>query len=196
MKAIQKIFLTMLLFSGITVAAGAATVVKIEKSGYEKKISVIIEELKSSATVQIVTATGTILAEEKVTKGAFAKIFNLQNLPNGKYRLLVQMEYCEVVQPFQLTRDDLLLNAAHREEYFPPVLNLQSNALDLTLLNTRLVNVTVSILDEAGNQVFEDNLRNVFKVERRYNLADLGKGRYTVQVTTPYRSYYRNIEVK
>ncbi|HMO40924.1 MAG TPA: hypothetical protein PKC76_14765 [Saprospiraceae bacterium] len=198
MKTFQKMFVfAIVLLSATTIwAASAVPTIRIEKSGSDKKISVVVERLKSNAVVQITTVAGVVLEEEKALPGAYARIFNVENLERGSYRVVVATELTEVVQPFAIQADELTLNPQARESYFAPALKWQGELLDLTMYNNRLTDVHVTVLDKQGNVVFQDNVRKVVKVERRYNLNDLGRGDYVVEVSTPHRSYYKNITVK
>lgn len=199
MKAFQKtIALALLLVvSTLTVfAKDAVPTVTIEKSGYEKKISVIIEHLKVPATVQITSVKGSVLEMEAAEGERFAKIFNVSNLEEGKYRVVVTTPSNEIVQPFSIKGDKLELKTSEREVFFAPTLSWKDDALDVMMFNGRLLNVNVKLYDEFGNTVFEDSIQNVLKVERRYNLNELNRGKYTVQVETPRKAYFKDIVVK
>lgn len=199
MKAFQKTIALALLLVVSTLTAFAKDVVPtviIEKSGYEKKISVVIEHLKVPATVQITSAKGSVLEIEATEGERFAKIFNVSNLEEGKYRVVVVTSSNEIVQPFFIKGDKLELKASEREVFFAPTLSWKDDALDVMMFNGRLLNVNVKLYDEFGNTVFEDSMQNVLKVERRYNLNELNRGKYTVQVETPHKAYFKNIVVK
>lgn len=199
MKAFQKTIALALLLAASTLTAfakDAVPTVTIEKSGYEKKISVIIEHLKVPANVQITSATGSVLEIEATEGERFAKIFNVSNLEEGKYRVVVITPSNEIVQPFSIKGDKLELKASEREVFFAPTLSWKNDALDVMMFNNRLVDVKVKLFDEYGNTVFEDSMQNVLKVERRYNLNELNRGKYTVQVETPRKAYFKDIVVK
>ena len=199
MKAFQKTIALALLLVASTltaVAKDAIPTVTIEKSGYEKKISVIIEHLKVPASVQITSTRGSVLEIEASEGERFAKIFNVSNLEDGTYRVVVVMPSNEIVQPFSIKANKLELKPSEREVFFAPTLSWKNQALDVMMFNNRLVDVNVKLFDEYGNTVFEDSMQNVLKVERRYNLNELNRGKYTVQVETPHKAYFKNIVVK
>lgn len=199
MKAFQKTIALALLLVASTltaVAKDAIPTVTIEKSGYEKKISVIIEHLKVPASVQITSTRGSVLEIEASEGERFAKIFNVSNLEDGTYRVVVVMPSNEIVQPFSIKANKLELKPSEREVFFAPTLSWKNQALDVMMFNNRLVDVNVKLFDEYGNTVFEDSMQNVLKVERRYNLNELNRGKYTVQVETPRKAYFKNIVVK
>jgi hypothetical protein len=62
---------------------------------------------------------------------AFAKVFNLSQLPAGRYELFVGSATKEVVQPLIVTEADVVLNEEQRREYFAPTALLRERSLDL-----------------------------------------------------------------
>jgi len=199
MKAFQKILFAIaaLIFSISAMSANeAATTVTIEKFGYEKKISVIAEQLLTTATVKVTTAGYVTLQTETSTDGRFAKVFNLEQLAAGNYKIIVTMGHREIEQPFTIQSEELAMNPDERVEYFIPTFNVKEDALDLMMLNNRLTNVDLTIMDTNGKTIFQDTMKNVIKVERRYDLHNLRNGRYLVEVKTPYKTYHKDIVVR
>ena len=202
MKDFKKILILLALIANIilfvsAVAFASITTVTIEKTAYDKKISVLIENLNTSALLQVKNEEGVLLLEEKVKSAIkFAKIVNVSNLPEGDYQLIVSMERKEVVQPFALTDKELVLNTFARKEFFAPAFKVKDGMVDVMLLNNSLTNVNVSIVDSNGDPMFEEALKNVLKVERRYSLATASRGKYMVRVETPYKAYYQEVVVK
>lgn len=199
MKAFKTMFIAIatLLISAATLSAkDFAPNVMIEKVGYDKRISVIIDHLSGPATVQITTAEGFSLQEEKSKAGRFAKIFNVEQLELGTYKIVITFNFKEIEQPFLIEQEGLELNVNERNEYYVPVLNVKDESLDVMMLNNRLTNIDLSIMDTNGQTIFQDNMQNVIKVERRYDLNQLRQGRYMVRVKTPHKTYYHDIVVK
>lgn len=201
MKAFKKIIILVALTISVVlfvsaVALAANPTVTIEKTADAKKVSVVIEKLSAPATVWVVNEEGIVLLEEKSVGTKFAKIFNLEYLPTGAYKVIITTDRKEIVQPLTLNAAELALNVSAREEFYAPFFNVKNDVIDLSLLNNRLTDINVAIVNAEGYTVYEENFDNVLKVEKRYRLADLGKGNYTVQVTTPHKSYYQAVAVK
>lgn len=199
MKAFQKISIAIatLFVSVVTMSANEVVpTVNIDKVGYEKKISVIVENLLTTATVQITTDNGTVLEKETSKDGRFAKIFNLEQLATGDYSVVITMGHKEIEQPFTIKKDELIVKHNERDEYFIPTVNINEAALDVMMLNNRLTDVDLTILDTNGKTIFQDTMKNVIKVERRYDLNSLRNGRYMVEVKTPRKTYYKDIVVR
>jgi 5-deoxy-D-glucuronate isomerase len=43
---------------------------------------------------------------------------------------------------------------------------------------------------------FEESFDNVIKVERRYDVTSMPKGKYSVVVSTDYKTYYKELVIK
>ncbi len=179
-------------------AASEAASLRIAKldDGY-KQVAVELSGFNGPVLVNLLDGTGYSLMEETVPAGAqFAKVLDLAALPVGTYTIAVSSERREIRQPLRITAADVILYEGQRVEYFAPALRLQERYLDLTWFNTRVANLELSILETDGTEVFNDNLRDIVRVERRYNLSNLRRGRYTVRVTTPFKTHFQTIELK
>lgn len=177
-----------LVASATLASAGTSPLIQIIESANTKKVSVVLEGLSAPATITIEDANGEVLIEEKA-KGKFAKSFNLNRLPQGEYRLVVNTGMVETVQPLSLTKEIVVLNEAARYEVYAPAINVNENFVDLSFLNNRFGNVYVVFLDKNGDVVYEENIQNALKVEKRYDLSRLPKGDYSVRVVVGRGDY-------
>jgi len=177
-----------LVASATLASAGTSPLIQITESANTKKVSVVLEGLSAPATITIEDANGEVLIEEKA-KGKFAKSFNLNRLPQGEYRLVVNTGMVETVQPLSLTKEIVVLTEAARYEVYAPAINVNENFVDLSFLNNRFGNVYVVFLDKNGDVVYEENIQNALKVEKRYDLSRLPKGDYSVRVVVGRGDY-------
>ena len=199
MKVFGKmlIALAILCLSTATLTAGnLAPTVTIEKVGYEPKVSVILENLLTPATVQITTQRDVVLEKETSQNDRFAKIFNLEKLKKGEYKVIVIVGQREIEQPFSIADDGLQINANLRREFFQPTVNVKEETLSLMMFSQQLTDIELEIKDANGRTVFEDKMPNVIRVERLYDLNNLRNGEYMLAVKTPRKTYYRDFEVK
>ena len=191
------IALAILCLSTATLTAGnLAPTVTIEKVGYEPKVSVILENLLTPATVQITTQRDVVLEKETSQNDRFAKIFNLEKLKKGEYKVIVIVGQREIEQPFSIADDGLQINANLRREFFQPTVNVKEETLSLMMFSQQLTDIELEIKDANGRTVFEDKMPNVIRVERLYDLNNLRNGEYMLAVKTPRKTYYRDFEVK
>lgn len=199
MKTFEKMLIALatLCLSIATLSAGnLAPKLTIEKVGYEQKISVIVEHLLTPATVQITTQRDAVLEEETSNSDRFAKIFNLENLTEGEYKVIVTVGQREIEQPFSISNDGLHVNASQRREFFQPTINVKEETLSLMMFSQQLTDVELEITDASGRTIFEDKMQNVIRVERLYDLNKLRDGAYMLAVKTPRKIYYKDFVVK
>lgn len=198
MNVIKNFIASLFLLAFSAVAFAAATPsISIFQAGGEKKVSVQIEDLPTSATIYLKDADGLTLVSENIKGGSsFGKTLNLQNLPAGDYQIVIAAGMRETVQPLTLTNKAVIVDPARRQVFFAPVINVKDDLVDISWLGNRLGNVTVAILNDAGAVVFEEQIKNVLTVSRRYNIADLEKGGYIVKVGTDYKSYYQDLDIR
>ena len=202
-KILKNVLLTPLLLVLLGASTGAlnATPVsslRIEKvsTGY-KQVVVELAGFAGPVSLQLKSEKEELLVDEIVPVGAaFAKVFNLSQLPAGRYELFVGSTNKEVVQPLIVTEADVVLNEGQRREYFAPTALLRDRNLDLNWFSSRIAGqVEVVILDNAGTPIFRDAIKNVFRLERRYRLEHLPRGQYTLRITTPHKTYYQALDL-
>jgi len=170
----------------------------IKKVDNEQKVSVTLNNLKSDAYVRIVDERGVTLIEEELEAvlPSAAKVFNLELLPAGAYDFIISTGKKETVQPVEVLKDDILIKKDQRQVYLVPTIKIGEDFVDVSWLNGKVSNMKVEIARPDGERVFEDEISNVIKVERRYNLKKLSRGEYTMIVTTPYKTHYQQVIVE
>lgn len=198
MKAFQKIALNVLfLFAAANLAiAGGMPRIEIRESASAKKVSVELEKLNAPATITIEDASGNLLIEERVSGKSFAKTFNLNKLENGDYSLVINTGLIQTIQPLTLTDAVLVLDDAKRQEVYAPIINVGDDYVDLSFLNKRMGNVFVVFLNENEEVVYQENISNALKVEKRYNLSRLPKGDYSVKVLVGNGDFYKTVALR
>lgn len=167
--------------------------ISINTIGSEKKVSLVLKNLKTPTTIRLESALEGVLLEEEITNAEYARVLNLNELSTGNYKLVVSTGVRETEQPISITRTGLSLNIGDRREFFAPVVRMNGSLLDVSLLNSSLTNLKLRIEDAEGVLVYEDETRNVVKVEKRYNLSKLPVGEYTVVLNVGDKSYVKTI---
>ncbi len=167
--------------------------ISINTIGSEKKVSLVLKNLRTPTTIRLESATEGVLLEEEITNAEYARVLNLNELSTGNYKLVVSTGVRETEQPISITRTGLSLNIGDRREFFAPVVRMNASLLDVSLLNSNLTTLKLRIEDAEGILVYEDEVRNVVKVEKRYNLSKLPAGEYTVVLNVGDKSYVKTI---
>jgi hypothetical protein len=167
--------------------------ISINTIGSEKKVSLVLKNLRTPTTIRLESALEGVLLEEEITNTEYARVLNLNELSTGDYKLVVNTGVRETEQPLSITRTGLSLNINDRKLFFAPVVRSTGQLLDVSLLNNQLTTLKLKIEDAEGLLVFEDEVRNVVKVEKRYNLSKLPVGEYTVVLNVGDKSYVKTI---
>lgn len=199
MKDLMKKLTVLVALLGLNLMAFANNTnpdVRIEKVADAKKFSLELSNIEpGAATVTLYDAGGVALLTEKAGEKYYGKVFNLANLPIGAYELVITTASRDIVQPIELTYDGVEMDADKRAVYFAPViLTNKTNNLDISYFRGKFADVSVSIYSN-NELVFEEDFDNVIKVERRYDLSSLPKGKYNVLVSTDYKTYYKELVI-
>jgi hypothetical protein len=183
--------------TGALASNGMLPDIVIKKIDGAKKVSVAINNLKRDATINFLDQKGSTLASEVINAEMkpVVKVFNLKNLPAGSYSLVVSTGSKETIQPVTITKDDIFVEEGLRQVYLVPTIKIGDDYVDVSWLNGRISDMNVEIRDTQGRTIFEDELNNVLKVERRYNIEQLERGDYTMIVSTPFKKYYQRLKV-
>lgn len=170
--------------------------VRITTAADAKKFSLELANIEAGATtVTLFDANGVALINEKAGKNTYGKVFNLVNLPTGSYELVITTTNRDIVQPIELTFEGVEMDATKRKVYFAPAILTNETNLDISFFRGKITDVSLAIYQD-NELVFEEDFDNVIKVERRYDLTSLPKGKYNVMVATDYKTYYKELVIK
>ncbi len=162
---------------------------------FSKKVSLLISELDDQATLAIYDQEGHELILESITRGSYAKIFDLSQLDEGDYSFHLSTGLRELEQPFEITSDRLLLDSKNASIVYLPVVRPGENSVDLLVFNQPAQRLKVLILDESGDIVFEERVHQpVTRMQKRYDVSMLERGNYTLQVRTHERIFQQNFK--
>lgn len=177
-------------------ANGSNPDIRIVKMDNARKFVLELDNIDAGATtVTLYDAYGVALLQEGVDKNHYGKIFNMSDLPSGKYELVITTHNRDIVQPIDLTFEGVDMDINKRTVYFAPTILTNKTKLDVSYFRGKMTDVEIAIYDQKNTLVFEEDFDNVIKVERRYNLDSLPKGDYNVVVTTDFKSYYQTVAI-
>lgn len=149
----------------------------------KEMVSVVIEDEK-----------GNILMSEKVNQASnFIKSYNMSQLENGAYTMTVTKTTVRTIQPFNITKEGIVITALEKKEKFIPVVMLKDNKLDVNVLLNNYGKITVNIYDNVGRKVKQDKLTDTLNFHKRYNIVQLPDGLYVVEVTAGDETFYHTV---
>ena len=168
------------------------------KVGKGKKMSVIIEKGSFSNSIEIRNPEGAAKLQRAidVTTSPFLQIFNVETWPLGIYEIIIRSRDKKVVQPIEITENDLtVLNEARKEYFVPIIAHQKSKSIKIYMNNNKKEDIEVSIINERGSTIFKKVYRNKLQFKQRYDLRKLRKSVYLVKVTTNKKAFYRHIRI-
>lgn len=199
MNTIKKVLISLAmsaLFINLAVANNYIPVLKVE-AGIDKKFYLALENVSAETSVQILDQEGFTLIEESVAASeAFEKVFNLEKLQAGIYTLVIKSNYKETVQPMIITGRNLIVDESKRKEFYPAIIKMEKNNVNLSLLNPTKSKVVLSIQDATGETLYRDALNDLMVVEKRYDLSQLSSGQYTVVVDTSNEVFTQRVQLR
>ena len=172
---------------------------KINITAIENSKTVVVtltNNALSEMTVALEDAFGENFATDKVKPSAhFAKRYNLSQLEAGKYRLVVTKNLVKTIQPFELTNRNIILNELERKDKFLPTVIQRDKKLDVNVLLGNYSNIIVKMYNNEGVKTFEDKHYVVLTLNKRYDLSQIPKGTYVVEVIAGDETQYFTISL-
>jgi hypothetical protein len=199
MKDLMKKITLVVALVGLNVMAFANNIepdIRIATVADAKKFSLELANIEPGATtVTLYDAKGVALINEKAGANTYGKMFNLVHLPVGSYELVITTSNRDIVQPLELTFKGVEMDTNQRKVYFAPTILTNKTNLDISYFRGKMADVDVAIYKDS-ELFFEESFDNVIKVERRYDVTSMPKGKYSVVVSTDYKTYYKELVIK
>lgn len=199
MKVMIKCVLTFsycMAFAANILTAATFPSIEITKANYEKKISFSAAGLSGEATLNLLDNEGlTLYTQSSTGQSAFGKILDMKALPDGKYVIEFVTATQEILQPFTIQSDRIQLFTADQITRFVPTVKTSERFIDVSLLNNQIATVEIEINRANGSLVYEEEVKNVLKVQRRYDMSKMEAGLYRVKITTPAKTYFREVQL-
>lgn len=204
MKNVKLIFTSLLMsaliFSTSMASANTFGVVThiqvVDQANGDKSISVQIPYSNTpKVKVKLEDADGLTLYSKNVKgENGFAKLLNVNDLPNGVYYIVVEDNNKITKQAFRIDSEQIVLNDYKEEVIQKPTFQYNARR-QLVLLNTVADGVIeVNIQDDNGNNLLMMEENNQF--EKAFNLENLNRGTYTFIMKYGGKTFYENVTIK
>ena len=167
--------------------------VEIKGSDIEKALLIEFSNInEEDVSITIMNDEGATVHTDKAKSiKAFSKKFNLTSLEKGEYTLKVTLEHCKITQVFEVTKKGIIVKETNRKEVYAPIIKEDNSKFDVTISNIKS-KYSVLVLNANGDTVFEETQKGLTRLNKRYNMSNLAKGEYLLQVTVDGESYYHN----
>ena len=163
----------------------------------DKKFAIYLNEpQKEHTNLFIKDQDGSTLYFSKI-KGdkAYAKVYNMSQLSDGEYQLV--LEGSKVIQtiPLQLDDNNMSINNSERITVFKPHITHKDNFLDLMVFSPEKGRYELTIYDSNNSIVYNRSLESSLKIEKRFDISGLKPGNYNVMVTGVHGQYSYTLPV-
>jgi hypothetical protein len=141
-------------------------------------------------SVKIVNeAQEAILKETVKNKTNFLKKYDVANMPSGHYTMIITKENSRISQPFSVQKGVLSLSETDKKVKYFPAVNFKNDNMDVNVFLGYYGTITVNVLDDEGNKVFSQKHENVEILHKRFNVAELSRGTYKVEVVAGDKTF-------
>lgn len=200
MNLMKTIFLTiMLVFASafqLFAGDGHTPDFRIINAGLGKQFAVAIYELEvAKATFEVQTLDGRVLLTKTIIGADYQGLFSLEHLREGRYQIVLRTETQEIVQPIKLTRRAIFYDLSNRTTQYMPEVSTSGKQLAIALHNPQAQPVSVRLLNEDGQVLYEKEQEVATEVAVRLDLQQVPNGDYTVLVGTPQRDWSKRIRL-
>lgn len=162
----------------------------------EDKLAMKLFTYEASAVVRILDEKGYLLFSEKTGQNPqYFKIFDMATLPEGAYRFEIEGENAYKLIDFEV-HDKRIALIGKTDTIYKPVILQKGDTADLQLMNASEQSVKVSFSDAEGNVLLMDKPDSSLRIEKRFNLAKLERGIYTMTVQVGSKFYHKKLVVK
>lgn len=150
-------------------------------------------EIKNqTVNIKILDANeNTLLNETIKNKADVTKKYNMTQLADGSYQMIVTKQGSRINQPFNIKNGNVVLSETDKKETFFPVFTLKNDQLDVNAFLGHYGKITVRMLNEEGNKIFSETHKNVCVLHKRYNVSKLFfHGDYKVEVQVGNEAFF------
>ncbi len=179
MKNQSKFIITALIvcFSNIAMAKGGVEF-KAEASGNNTFVLKLQNPEQETIRVSLKDLNGVTLHKEMYSQTGVNHPYNLKNLPEGRYILVVQYDDLIQMQPIKKQDDVLLIEDDSIQTILPPQIDQSAGYLDVKMIYPTNLSVYLEIKDDLGNVLYGRRVRSNGEVQKRFNLKQLESGEY------------------
>ncbi|MEL6276342.1 MAG: hypothetical protein AAFU03_14675, partial [Bacteroidota bacterium] len=157
----------------------------------------IEKPLKTDLEVSIVDYAGEKLHHEILpTSTQVNKLYNLDALPHGKYKLVVADVIIEATYEFELAKSLMIIDNQAEDIVYKPTVTTDAGVATISYFNLKNRKLVVTVYDNRSQEVFSDVLKGEGLLEKRYDFTKLPKNSYELVVSTGRHSVTREMALK
>jgi hypothetical protein len=145
--------------------------------------------LNTELTIENVAGDIVYYSESKITDDLYSKKFDFSKLSDGVYKVTVNNTNGKNEVFFTVNDNKISVNS--EKNLNKPYVEIKDDVLKLSVLNSALTNVNLIVSNEDGI-VYKKSLGNDFSINAGFNLANLERGDYDINITDGVNTYSYN----
>ncbi|WP_421940821.1 hypothetical protein [Pedobacter sp.] len=164
------------------------------KNEKEKTIRIFINQPKE-VEVFIYSADDEILMEDKISASKeLTKTYDLNALPDGKYRVKVEMGSQVAIYEVTIANQMAVLSAPTIKQILKPELKVEDDFITLNLDNAAKGPIEVQVLDEHNDQVYLETFKDKPSLFRKFNISQSSCSAYTFIIKQDKQVFTKTIQ--
>jgi len=187
----------MLLLNTSTFANKNNSTVKIINA--ERKVFTInVNNIRTKDyTVQISDVYGVVLFEDEIVASKkFSKIYDLSQLPLGKYEVEIEGDIFIRKQFVKILKDKLEVVGDEEVKIYKPSILLNEDKISLNMFSNGKEPVQVSIMNLQSETLFKESIKDKVAIHKYYDIFQLPAGKYIVKIVTQGSYFYKEISLQ
>jgi len=187
MKAFNRWWAIILLAAILNQPLLAETNLKITyKYEYLKAFALTLENLAHQAhKIYLKDEEGIILIQEEVDQQKqFGRMYNLEELPEGKYTLFVENKEKIIMQSVVVNRRFLSIYPKEQKEILKPAIKVATDIIAINMLHFEKEAILITLATEQGQIVYSHSFKNFGSFNKQLNISRLPEGQYSLEVQT------------
>lgn len=159
----------------------------------EKALIAVANENPTYFELSIVAENGDLVYHKESTSEItdMRQIINYSNMENGNYTLKVKVKDTYVLRDFEINNKGMVVGESKMN--YSPYFDFHSDVLKLSYLNFDEENVKFKIYNQ-GELVFENKLGKDFVISAGFDLSQLDKGKYEIELSSYKNQFSYHIQ--
>ena len=153
----------------------------------------VVNNKVSNFEISVIAKNGDMVYFKQSDKpiSSYQKIIDVQNLENGKYKMILKVNDTSMEKDFTITTNKIFLGES--ELSIDPYFIFDGKDLKFSYLNFKNEKFRLEIYDE-NELIFKTKIGNDFSIHSGYNLSKLEAGNYTAVLTSFNKEYIYQFE--
>ena len=187
MKAFSLKWALILLIVLLITPLQAKTSLQIQyKYEYLKSFALKLKGLQQTTHyIDIKDANGQTLIHEAVSQQAqFGRMYNLENLPEGTYTVLIENDRKVIMQPIEIQRRFLSIYDSEQKEILKPAILIANDFITINMLHFEKEAIIFNLKDHQEQVLYTDNFKSYGSLNKQLNISNLPQGTYELIIQT------------